>query len=337
MKTSYSRASMTAILPVLALCVSVALAEEGVTERAVPALPGTIQPVIPLPMIVNSLVQHLGQLESDVRAAQAALNQPGINPSEIVTTRFPQLAALARMIGTEARSTRALARAETQLQLEEQANKLANESEAISRGMEEARAKAQQATHAATNQMLLGIIAGVIQSKGAVAAFQGPATQNSMGTSVIGAGAMAGVAGSFTGVGAGTASLEQHVAFLQQQVQTLIAQVAALQSVLIVTPTGATLQAPTLSLLSIDGTTIRSSKGIAVEAGNSIDMKSAAGTRIRAGSTASVEAGGTLDLKGALIKLNGGTKPLATVGSQVQVPGQPIGHVATGSQSVLGN
>jgi hypothetical protein len=154
-----------------------------------------------------------------------------------------------------------------------------------------------------------------------------PLSGSARGGSTAGGGAAAG----------GQLSMEQQVGFLQQQVQTLMAQVAALQSVLIVTPAGATLQAPTLSLLSIDGTTIRSSKGIAVEAGISIDMKSAAGTRIRAGSTASVEAGGTLDLKGALIKLNGGTKPLATVGSQVQVPGQPIGQVATGSQTILGN
>lgn len=44
-----------------------------------------------------------------------------------------------------------------------------------------------------------------------------------------------------------------------------------------------------------------------------------------------------LDLKGTAIRLNGGTKPLATVGSQVQVPGQPIGQVMTGSGTILGN
>jgi hypothetical protein len=127
-------------------------------------------------------------------------------------------------------------------------------------------------------------------------------------------------------------TMEQQLAALQQQVQTLQAQVAALQSVLIVTPTGATLQAPSLSLLSIDGTSIRSSKGITVEAGTLIDVKSGSSTRIRAGSTSSVEAAGTLDLKGATTRLNGGGKPIATVGSAVG-----NGKVMTGSPTILGN
>jgi hypothetical protein len=45
----------------------------------------------------------------------------------------------------------------------------------------------------------------------------------------------------------------------------------------------------------------------------------------------------TLDLKGGVIRHNGGGKPLATVGSQVQVPGQPIGQVTTGNNAILGN
>lgn len=134
-------------------------------------------------------------------------------------------------------------------------------------------------------------------------------------------------------------SLDQTVAQLQQQVQALTAQVAALQSVLKVTPTGATLQAPTISLLSIDGTQIRSGKGIAIDAGTDINMRSSSSTSIRAASTASIEASATLDLKGAVTKLNGGTKPLATVGSLVQVPGSTSvpGQIITGSQTVLGN
>jgi hypothetical protein len=101
-------------------------------------------------------------------------------------------------------------------------------------------------------------------------------------------------------------TLDQTVAQLQQQVQALTAQVAALQSVLKVTPTGATLQAPTLSLLSIDGITIRSSKGVAIEAGSSIDARSGTSTSIRASSTALIEGASTLDLKGRITKLNGG-------------------------------
>jgi hypothetical protein len=116
-----------------------------------------------------------------------------------------------------------------------------------------------------------------------------------------------------------------------------MAQVAALQSVLKVTATGAVLQAPTLSLLSIEATTIRSSKGVAIDAGTSIDMRSSTSTSIRAASTTLIEGSASLDLKGAIIKHNGGGKPLATIGSHVQIPGQPIGQITTGSQTVLGN
>jgi hypothetical protein len=129
-----------------------------------------------------------------------------------------------------------------------------------------------------------------------------------------------------------TLTVEQKIAALQQQVQALQAQLAAVQSVLKVTPTGATLQAPTLSLLSIDGTTIQSSKGIAITAGVGIAMHSQAGTSIKAGSSASVEAADTMDVKGATIKLNGGGKPLATVGSAVGG-----GKILTGSSTLLGN
>jgi hypothetical protein len=131
---------------------------------------------------------------------------------------------------------------------------------------------------------------------------------------------------------AGTASLDQQVVQLQQQVQALQAQVAALQSVLKVTPAGATLQAPTLSLLSIEGIALQSSKGIAITAGTGLTMQSQAGTSIKAGSTVTVESSGTMDLKGASIKFNGGSKPLATVGSAVG-----NGKVMTGSLTILGN
>lgn len=132
-------------------------------------------------------------------------------------------------------------------------------------------------------------------------------------------------------------TVEQQLTALQQQVQSLQAQVAALQSALKVTPTGVILQAPTVSILSIEGIIVQSNKGIAVTAGTGVAIQSKADTSIRAGTTATIEASGTTDLKGAVVKLNGGTKPLATVGSQVQVPGQPIGQVTTGSGTILGN
>ncbi len=127
-------------------------------------------------------------------------------------------------------------------------------------------------------------------------------------------------------------TIEQQVAALQQQVQALQAQVNALQSVLKVTATVATLQAASIALLSANDVTIQSGKGVAVTAGTGIAMHSQAGTAIKAGSTATVETNGTMDLKGAFIKLNGGGKPLATVGSAVGG-----GKILTGSGTILGN
>lgn len=132
-------------------------------------------------------------------------------------------------------------------------------------------------------------------------------------------------------------SLDETVARLQQQVQTLSAQVAALQSVLIISQAGAILRAPTLTLQSLNGTTIQSNLDIAITAGQNIAMQSFAITTIKAKGSALVESSEALDLKGNVVKLNGGTKQLATVGSQVQVPGQPIGQVLTGSQTIFGN
>lgn len=165
-----------------------------------------------------------------------------------------------------------------------------------------------------------------------------------------GAGAVSGGAGAFPGgaatgaaggapprAGVAPLSLEQRVVLLEQQLQALTAQLAALQSVLKVTPTGAILQAPSLSIFGLEAININSKKLVAIEAGTSMNLKSLANTSIKATSGALIEASATLDLKGAVIKHNGGGKPLATVGSHVQVPGQPIGQVTTGSQTVLGN
>ena len=126
-------------------------------------------------------------------------------------------------------------------------------------------------------------------------------------------------------------TLEQTVAMLQQQVQTLTAQVAALQSVLKVTPTGTILQAPALTLLSQD-LTVRTDKTARIDAGLSIDIRSSSTASLKAASTAVVEAAGNLDLKGATIKHNGGGRPIAMAGSAVG-----NGQVLNGSSTVLGN
>ncbi len=358
----------------------IALPSSGVVSRAVPSL---LQPMM------ASLQQRLTQLEAEARDTGAALNQPGSSAPAIVSARFPQLAALARQTAIEARAVRDQARVERQAHLENTADRIAADNDAISRGMEEARSKAHQATQAATVQLLAGVIGSAIQMKSAAVAMQGTLLQNTKplqdaapvitGGAAIGAatggaasaataagaaaaggaapatgagpaqggaagaaaaGAAAGGAyqgGAAAASGAGRLSIDQQVFTLQQQVQALQTQVAALQSVLKVTPTSATLQAPSISIFSSGDTLIQSSKGITVKAASGITVQSQAGTSIKAGSTATIEASGTTELKGAVIKLNGGSKPLATVGSQVQVPGQPIGQVLTGSGTILGN
>ena len=60
-------------------------------------------------------------------------------------------------------------------------------------------------------------------------------------------------------------------------------------------------------------------------------MHSQAGTSMKSNSTIAVESAGTLALKGSQTKLNGGMKPLATVGSAVG-----NGQILTGSPTVLG-
>ncbi len=409
MNTPGRRSAIYVLLPVLIFCGGAAIADDGVVERAVPSAQ--------LSTMMASLDRHVAQLEGDARATHAVLSQRGVNVQVIVSARYFPLAALAQTIAKECRSAIDMARAEKQLHIQEKASRIARDSDAISRQLDEARAKAQQATQAASMQLMAGIINAAVAMKGAIAesgstaAISSPAGIASAGAAAAGAarsgapagaaagavpgsaasgaagagagsaaapggaagaapgsaaggasagpgagagaagGAAAAGAGAFPGAAAGAGSapgagaragvapptLEQKVAFLEQQVQILMAQVAALQSVLKVTATGAVLQAPTLSLLSIEATTIRSSKGVAIDAGTSIDMRSSTSTSIRAASTTLIEGSASLDLKGAIIKHNGGGKPLATIGSHVQIPGQPIGQITTGSQTVLGN
>jgi len=124
-------------------------------------------------------------------------------------------------------------------------------------------------------------------------------------------------------------TVEQQLAALQQQVQALHGQMAALQSVLKIASNGAvTIQSPTsVSVQAGTDLSIGAGKNISIGAGQHVSLQS--------NGTALVEGKGGLDLKGTPIKLNGGSKPVATVGSQVQVPGEPIGQVITGNPTIL--
>lgn len=343
------------------------LPSSEVVSRAVPSL---LQPM------VASLQQRLTQLEAEARDTGAALNQPDSSAPVIVSARFPQLAALARQAAIEARAVRDQARVERQAHLENTADRIAADNDAISRGMEEARSKAQQATQAANVQLLGSIIFSATQMKSAVAVMQNNASQRATGkagpsdAAFVGAGAATNSASSFTGVGApagvssggavgaasgagaaagsaagigagaaaggkagsaagggyaggtaGTTGGDQQIFALQQQVHALQAQIAALQSVFKIAPNGAV--------------TILSPTSVSVQAGTTVSIGAGQNISIQSPGTALVEGKSGLDLKGPVIKLNGGTKPLATVGSQVQIPGQPTGQVTTGTQTVL--
>lgn len=365
-----------AILAILALWASASFGAEDIIERAVPIAPNqltapAIRPIGPLATVVPSLEQHLAQLEAEARATLGTFSTPGsnhpANPYALYTTMMDIMKTIIR----EARMTHDLARAEKKLQLEETATRIANDADAISRQMEEARANAQTAANSANIQLITGIVSAASQMRGAVAAAGATTGIGSIATgAAVGAGASAGNAGAAAGgkaagAGGGAAaggsagaargqlSIEQQVGFLQQQVSMLQTQLTMLQAAVQVTPSGVKLQGPTVTILG-GVVTIEAQNNVALRAGSNVDVRTGVNLSVSTGGNTSVQTGanlslrsgaGTLvqasallDLKGAMISLNGGTKPLATVGSHVQVPpGSSSGQIITGSPTILGN
>lgn len=115
-----------------------------------------------------------------------------------------------------------------------------------------------------------------------------------------------------------TMTVEQRLAAMQQQITLLQSQIAALQSVMKIGPTGA------VSIVSNDSISMQSAKSVSIHAGQNVAIQS--------GGTSAVEGKGGLDLKGQIIKMNGGNKPIAMVGSAVG-----NGAILTGSGAILGN
>ncbi|MDP1947327.1 MAG: hypothetical protein Q8L77_07485 [Nitrospirota bacterium] len=376
-----------AILATLALWASASFGAEDIIERAVPIAPNqltapAIRPIGPLATVVPSLEQHLAQLEAEARATLGTFSTPGsnhpANPYALYTTMMDIMKTIIR----EARMTHDLARAEKKLQLEETATRIANDADAISRQMEEARANAQTAANSANIQLITGIVSAASQMRGAVAAAGATTGIGSIATgAAVGAGASAGNAGAAAGIpgasagaaaggkaagaGGGAAaggsagaargqlSIEQQVGLLQQQVSMLQTQLAMLQAAVQVTPSGVKLQGPTVTILG-GVVTIEAQNNVALRAGSNVDVRTGVNLSVSTGGNTSVQTGanlslrsgaGTLvqasaplDLKGSMISLNGGTKPLATVGSHVQVtPGSSSGQIVTGSPTILGN
>ncbi|MDO9119854.1 MAG: hypothetical protein Q7U39_18000 [Nitrospira sp.] len=112
-------------------------------------------------------------------------------------------------------------------------------------------------------------------------------------------------------------TVDQRLAAMQQQIQALQMQVSALQAIVNITPSAVTIH-------SNGSLVIQAAKGVSIGAGQNVAIQSNGGVL--------VEGKGPLDLKAPLITMNGGTKPLATVGSAVG-----NGKVLTGSGTILGN
>jgi hypothetical protein len=113
--------------------------------------------------------------------------------------------------------------------------------------------------------------------------------------------------------------LERQVADLQNQVAVLQSQMNALLAAIQVTQTGVVLQGPKVAI-----------------AADAIDIRSGTTIALNSGANMTVQASATLDLRGATTRLNGGNKPIATVGSAVQAP-NGSGQIVTGSQTVFAN
>ena len=106
-------------------------------------------------------------------------------------------------------------------------------------------------------------------------------------------------------------------------------------------PTGAllTLQGPTVTIAG-GVVNIQAQNNVALRAGSNVAVQAAGNLALQSGAGTALQAGAPLDLKGPMIRLNGGTKPLATLGSQVTVEGfggTAHGQIITGSPTILGN
>jgi hypothetical protein len=129
------------------------------------------------------------------------------------------------------------------------------------------------------------------------------------------------------------APLDQQVAALQQQVAALQSQVNALMAAVRVSETGVVLQGRSVTIAgqSVD---IRSdlNLGLRADALTGDFMQTAT---LRTAGALTVASSGTLDLRASTIRLNNGSKPIATAGSLVQMQSTGTGQIVNGSATVL--
>jgi hypothetical protein len=154
-------------------------------------------------------------------------------------------------------------------------------------------------------------------------------------------------------------SLQQQVAALQSQVAALQAQLTALTAAVQVSANGVVLQGPAV-LITAGRITMQSQSDInlssatfsaqvqhaaSLQSGDNLVLQSAAAAKLGAGTTlelnakigATIETGRALLIKSAATRFNGGGRPLATVGSVVQVQtsaGLVSGQVVSGSKDL---
>ena len=139
-----------------------------------------------------------------------------------------------------------------------------------------------------------------------------------------------------------TTSHEQ-IQALQRQVSALQAQVNALRAVIQVSNNVMTvqskvirLQGETVVVKSVkEGVTIESRKNLKLESKKDVTMKANSKLQIDAGSTLNMKGNGMTSIRGAMIKLNNGKKPVASLGSNtLSGPGGP-GKITSGSPTVM--
>jgi hypothetical protein len=140
--------------------------------------------------------------------------------------------------------------------------------------------------------------------------------------------------------GAATASaIDPQILALQAQIASLQAQLNAMAAAVRVTPTGLVLQGPTvtivgsaISIQSQSNLVLRVGQNVNLEIGGVTSLTTGADLKLSAGGAAVVAGTGTLDLRGSSVRFNGGSKPVALLGSAVA-----NGQILSGSPSVFAN
>lgn len=135
--------------------------------------------------------------------------------------------------------------------------------------------------------------------------------------------------------------LDQQVTALQKQVAVLQAQLNALLSAVQVSEAGVVLQGRTVTIAGAtidvrsDGTLAMRATNLAAEVARDTSLRSGFAISISSSAGTTVQAAGPVDVRGTQVRLNGGGRPVATVGSGVQTSSAGSGQVITGSSTVF--